>query len=76
MLVLNIGANIIAIMAFVAFLNEVINWFGIVIGIEDLSFEVKLCHSSHPLMVADKLSFTLVAAWKDFHSFCIHLGSR
>ena len=42
MLIGNIAANVIAVMAFVAFLNAVFNWFGLLVGFDELSFEVRL----------------------------------
>jgi pyrimidine nucleoside transport protein len=38
-LIANIAANVIAFMAFIAFLNAVIGWFGVLVGIDYLSFE-------------------------------------
>jgi len=38
-IVLGISANIIAFVAFIAFLNGAINWFGYLIGINDIDFE-------------------------------------
>ncbi|CAL8129406.1 unnamed protein product [Orchesella dallaii] len=35
----NILASLIAVIAFVAFLNSIIAWFGILVGLEELSFE-------------------------------------
>jgi nucleoside permease NupC len=39
-LVLGIIANLIAFVAFIAFLNGVFSWLGILVGVEGLSFEV------------------------------------
>jgi pyrimidine nucleoside transport protein len=39
-LVLGIIANLIAFLAFIAFLNGVLSWLGILVGVEGLSFEV------------------------------------
>lgn len=40
MLIGNIAANVIAVMAFVAFLNSIFNWFGSLVGFDELTFEV------------------------------------
>jgi len=40
LLIGNIVANIVAFMAFIAFLDAVVNWFGLMIGQEQLSFQV------------------------------------
>jgi pyrimidine nucleoside transport protein len=39
-LVLGIIANIIAFLAFIAFLNGLLSWLGILVGVEGLSSEV------------------------------------
>ncbi|CAG7834095.1 unnamed protein product [Allacma fusca] len=39
MLIGNIIANIIAFMSFVAFLNSLVHWFGVMVGLDELSFE-------------------------------------
>ena len=49
-LVLNIAANIIAVMAFTAFLNSAISWFGMVIGVDYISFEVTIEEASVSFM--------------------------
>lgn len=41
MLIGNIAANIIAFMAFVAFLDAIVGWLGVMVGAEELSFQVK-----------------------------------
>lgn len=38
-IVLGIISNIIAFVAFVAFLNAVVNWFGTLVGVNDIDFE-------------------------------------
>ena len=38
----NIGANLIAIISFVAFLNAILQWFANLVGIEYLTFEFLL----------------------------------
>lgn len=38
-LVLGIAANLVAFVAFIAFLNGVVNWFGFLVGFDDLTFE-------------------------------------
>ncbi|XP_054738038.1 solute carrier family 28 member 3 isoform X2 [Anastrepha obliqua] len=38
-IVLGIAANIVAFVAFVAFLNAVVNWFSFLVGLEDVDFE-------------------------------------
>ncbi|ODM89488.1 Sodium/nucleoside cotransporter 1 [Orchesella cincta] len=39
MLIANIGANLIAVIAFVAFLNKILSWFGGLVGFPQFSFE-------------------------------------
>ena len=39
---LNIGANLIAIISFVAFLNAMLQWFGGLVGADYLTFEFVL----------------------------------
>lgn len=38
-IVLGISANIIAFVAFIAFLNAVVNWFGSLVGLDFIDFE-------------------------------------
>jgi nucleoside permease NupC len=40
--VTNIGANLIAIISFVSFINAVLQWFGTLVGADYLSFEFVL----------------------------------
>jgi pyrimidine nucleoside transport protein len=40
--VTNIGANLIAIISFVAFINAVLQWFGSLVGADYLTFEFVL----------------------------------
>ncbi len=40
-LVLNIIANLIAFLAFIAFLNGIISWFGSLLGAPYITFEVQ-----------------------------------
>lgn len=38
-IVLGIISNIVAFVAFIAFLNAVVNWFGSLVGVYDIDFE-------------------------------------
>lgn len=40
-MVWNILANILAFVSFIAMLNAIIGWFGVLVGLEDMSFEVR-----------------------------------
>jgi nucleoside permease NupC len=40
--VANIGGSLVAVLAFIAFLNGILGWCGTLIGIENLSFEFVL----------------------------------
>jgi pyrimidine nucleoside transport protein len=42
MLIGNIVANIVAFMAFIAFLDAVVSWLGLLVGLDYLSFQVRL----------------------------------
>lgn len=40
LMVAHVIANLIAFLAFIAFLNEVISWFGNLLGVPYITFEV------------------------------------
>ena len=39
-LVANIGGSLIAVIAFIAFINGLLSWFGGLVGVEELSIEL------------------------------------
>lgn len=39
-LVANIGANLIAFLALLAFVNAALSWLGAMVGVQELSFQV------------------------------------
>ena len=49
MLVLNIGASLLAFYAFIMFLDDLIGWFGHFAGWEDLSFTYLLGYALYPV---------------------------
>jgi len=49
MLVLNIAASLLAFIAFITFLNDAVNWFGVFAGWEELTFEYLLGYLFWPL---------------------------
>lgn len=49
MLVLNIGASLLAFTAFITFLDEAINWFGTFAGWEELTFTYLLGYVMYPV---------------------------
>lgn len=77
-LVLNIVASLIAITSFVTMLDVIINWFGVLVGIEELTFQVKLCKSEFVrifviqyfiyLVSNDITNIHLVARGQNIHS--------
>lgn len=58
-LVLGIVANLIAFVSFVAFLNGVISWFGMLVGFEELSLKWIFRQIFMPL------AYMLGVTWKD-----------
>lgn len=49
MLVLNIAASLLAFYAFITFLNEAVNWFGVFAGWEELTFDFLLGYLLWPI---------------------------
>jgi len=49
MLVLNIAASLLAFYAFITFLNEAVNWFGVFAGWDDLTFDYVLGYLLWPV---------------------------
>ncbi|KAM7344050.1 concentrative nucleoside transporter 2 [Cochliomyia hominivorax] len=58
-IVLGIVANIVAFVAFIAFLNAVVNWLGILVGINDIDFEWIFSKLFIPL------AWAMGVPWKD-----------
>ncbi|XP_078482138.1 solute carrier family 28 member 3-like [Ciona intestinalis] len=58
-LVANIGANLIAFLALLAFINATLHWFGAFVGIPQLSFEVICSYLFMPV------AFLMGADWED-----------
>lgn len=63
-LVLGIVANVVAFVAFIAFLNGVINWFGILVGQDNWSIEEGLSYVFMPV------SFVMGVPWDE----CKYVG--
>lgn len=63
-IVLGITANVIAFVTFIAFLNGVINWFGILVGFDNWSVEEGLSYVFMPL------SFLMGIPWDE----CKYVG--
>ena len=49
MLILNIGASLLAFYAFIMFLDDAVNWFGRFAGWEELTFSYLLGYILYPL---------------------------
>lgn len=64
-LILGIIANLVAFVSFIAFLNGIVNWFGYLVGFDDLSFEWIFAKLFIPL------AYVIGIPWED----CEHVAS-
>ncbi|XP_077729494.1 sodium/nucleoside cotransporter 1 isoform X5 [Canis aureus] len=58
-LVANIGANLIAFLALLAFINAALSWLGAMVGVQELSFQLICSYALRPV------AFLMGVAWED-----------
>ncbi|XP_029808440.1 sodium/nucleoside cotransporter 1 isoform X1 [Suricata suricatta] len=69
-LVANIGANLIAFLALLAFVNAALSWLGAMVGVPELSFELICSYVLRPV------AFLLGVAWEDCPVVAELLGTK
>lgn len=70
MLVLNIAASLIAFLSFVAFLNGIITWLGVIAGVDYISFEYLLGKAFIPI------AFIMGVPWEDCETVATLVGLK